>query len=104
MIAIGPEPIDLAAMIAELVATGPEAAGLWERHEVAILQHEYLTRIGHPDHGIIPAQMIFMPFSPRLWQYTLVLPPGIKPPHPGPEPPQRTPLKHPLSRAGCSAG
>ena len=78
-----------------LVATGPEAAGLWERHEVAIPQHEYPTRIRHPGHGIIPAHMIFMPFNPRLWHYTMVLPPGIKPPHPPPEPPQRTSLRHP---------
>jgi transcriptional regulator with XRE-family HTH domain len=85
-----------AELVARLGATGPEAAGLWERHEVAIQPHEYPTRIRHPDHGIIPVQMVFMPFSPRLWQYTLVLPPGIKPPHPAPEPVSADSIKHPL--------
>jgi transcriptional regulator with XRE-family HTH domain len=71
-----------AELVSRLLATGAEAAGLWERHEVALPPREYPAKIRHPDHGIIPAQAVFVPVSPRLWLYTMVLPAGITPPCP----------------------
>jgi transcriptional regulator with XRE-family HTH domain len=69
-----------ADLIARLVATGDEAAGLWERHEVEFPPHEYPVRVRHPAHGIIDADVVMMPVYPRLWLCTMVLPAGIKPP------------------------
>jgi transcriptional regulator with XRE-family HTH domain len=66
--------------IARLTASSPEAAALWARHEVAFPPHEYTVRVRHAAGGIIDAHVLFVPFSPRLWTYTMVLPPGVQPP------------------------
>ena len=69
-----------ADLVARLLATGPEAAGLWERHEVEIPPREYPVRVRHPARGIIRADVALMPVYPRLWLYVMVLPDGIEPP------------------------
>jgi transcriptional regulator with XRE-family HTH domain len=69
-----------ADLVARLLATGPEAAGLWERHEVEIAPREYPVRVRHPAHGIIRADVALMPVYPRLWFYVMVLPDGIESP------------------------
>jgi len=69
-----------ANLVSRLLATGPEAADLWERHEVEIPPHEYPVRVRHPAHGIINADVALMPIYPRLWLYTMILPNGIEPP------------------------
>jgi transcriptional regulator with XRE-family HTH domain len=66
-------------LIARLTVSSPEAASLWERHEVAFPPHEYPVRLRHPDHEIIDAHVLFAPVNPRLWTYTMILPPGIQP-------------------------
>lgn len=67
-------------LVARLTASSPEAADLWARHEVAFPPHEYPVRVRHPDLGIINGHVLFVPVNPRLWTYTMVLPPGIQPP------------------------
>jgi transcriptional regulator with XRE-family HTH domain len=67
-------------LIERLTATSPEAALLWAQHEVAFPPHEYPVRLRHPDHGIIDAHVLFAPVNPRLWTYTMILPPGIQSP------------------------
>jgi hypothetical protein len=67
-------------LIARLTASSPEAARLWARHEVVFPPHEYLVRLRHPGYGIIGAHVLFVPVSPRLWMYVMVLPPGVQPP------------------------
>jgi transcriptional regulator with XRE-family HTH domain len=69
-----------AHLVARLTAGSPEAAALWARHEVAFPPHEYPVRVRHAAHGIIDSHVLFVPVSPRLWAYTMVLPPGIQPP------------------------
>lgn len=69
-----------AGLVTRLTQTGTEAAELWARHEVTFPPHEYPTRVRHPDHGIVEAHVAFMPIHPRLWLYTMILPPGISPP------------------------
>lgn len=69
-----------ADLISRLLATGDEAAELWERHEVEFSPREYLVRLRHPAHGIIKADVALMPVYPRLWLYTMVLPTDIEPP------------------------
>jgi transcriptional regulator with XRE-family HTH domain len=66
--------------VARLTASSAEAAQVWARHEVAFPPHEYPVRVRHASHGIIDAHVLFVPVSPRLWTYTMVLPAGIKPP------------------------
>jgi transcriptional regulator with XRE-family HTH domain len=66
--------------ITRLTAASTEAAALWARHEVAFPPHEYPVRVRHAAVGIIDAHVLFVPFSPRLWTYTMVLPPGVQPP------------------------
>lgn len=69
-----------AHLVGRLTASSPEAAALWARHEVAFPPHEWLIRIRHAGDGIIDAHVLFLPVTPRLWTYTLVLPNGIQPP------------------------
>jgi MmyB-like transcription regulator ligand binding domain/Helix-turn-helix domain len=69
-----------ADLVSRLLATGDEAAELWERHEVEFPPHEYPVRLRHPAHGIIKADVAMMPVYPRLWLYAMVLPAGIEPP------------------------
>lgn len=69
-----------ADLVSRLLATGAEAAELWERHEVEIPPHEYSVRVRHAAHGFITADVALMPIYPRLWLYTMVLPSGIEPP------------------------
>jgi hypothetical protein len=71
-----------ADLISRLLATGHEAADLWDRHEVEIPPHEYPVRLRHPAHGIIKADVAMMPIYPRLWLYTMILPDGVEPPQP----------------------
>ena len=71
-----------ADLVARLLAAGPEAAELWERHEVEIPPHEYSVRMRHADHGIVKADVALMPIYPRLWLYTMMLPKDIEPPPP----------------------
>jgi transcriptional regulator with XRE-family HTH domain len=87
-----------ADLVSRLLATGDEAARLWERHEVAIPPHEYPVRLRHAAHGIIKADVTLMPVYPRLWLYTMVLPKGIEPP--------ATPhsLSGPGKVRGCAVG
>ncbi len=66
-------------IIDRLTAGSPEAADLWRRHEVAFAPHEYPVRL-RADCGIIDAHVLFTPLSPRLWSFTMVLPPGIRSP------------------------
>jgi hypothetical protein len=69
-----------AGLVSRLLATGPEAAELWERHDVEIPPHEYTVRIRHAGAGLVNAGVALMPIYPRLWLYTMVLPEGIEPP------------------------
>jgi hypothetical protein len=69
-----------AQLIARLTAGSREAAALWARHEVAFPAHEYPVRVRHAGHGIIDAQVLLVPVSPRLWTYTMILLHGIRPP------------------------
>jgi hypothetical protein len=66
--------------VARLTGSSPEAAELWARHEVAFPPHEYPVRVRHAVHGTVDAHVLFVPVSPRIWMYTMVLPPGIRPP------------------------
>jgi transcriptional regulator with XRE-family HTH domain len=70
-----------ARIVARLTATSREAAALWARHEVTFPPHEYPVRVRHTIHGIIEGHVLFVPVSPQLWTYTMVLPPGIQPPY-----------------------
>jgi transcriptional regulator with XRE-family HTH domain len=67
------------SIISRLTARSPEAADLWARHEVAFAPHEEVVRL-RADCGIVDAHVLFTPLSPRLWSFTMVLPPGIRPP------------------------
>jgi transcriptional regulator with XRE-family HTH domain len=67
------------SIIARLTAASPEAADLWARHEVAFAPHEHPVRL-RADRGIVDAHVLFTPFSPRLWSFTMVLPPSIRVP------------------------
>jgi hypothetical protein len=69
-----------AQFVARLTASSPEAAELWARHEVAFPPHEYPVRVRHGACGIIDAHVLFVPVSPRLWTYTMILPSGSPPP------------------------
>jgi len=66
-------------IISRLTARSPEAADLWARHEVAFAPHEDVVRL-RADRGMIDAHVLFTPLSPRLWSFTMVLPPGVRPP------------------------
>ncbi len=69
-----------AHLVARLTTGSPEAAALWARHEVAFPPHEYPVRIRHSVYGIVDGHVLFVPVSPQLWTYIMVLPPGIEPP------------------------
>ena len=69
-----------AQLISRLTTGSPEAAALWARHEVAFPSHEYPLRLRHPGLGTIDGHVLFVPVNPRLWTYTMVLPPGVQPP------------------------
>jgi hypothetical protein len=62
------------SIIGRLTARSPEAANLWRRHEVAFAPHEYPVRL-RADGGIIDAHVLFTPLNPRLWSFTMILPP-----------------------------
>jgi transcriptional regulator with XRE-family HTH domain len=64
-------------LIARLTASSAEAAALRELHEVAFPPHEYPLTLRHPAHGPVDAHVLFVPVNPRLWSYTMVLPPGF---------------------------
>jgi hypothetical protein len=67
----------------ELVArllTIPEAARMWQQHEVVIPPHEYPVRMRHPQAGILDAHVVLTPLHPELWLYIMRLPPGTVPP------------------------
>jgi len=66
-------------IIDRLTAGSPEAAELWARHEVAFAPHEYAARL-RADGGIVNAHVLFTPLSPRLWSFTMILPPSIRVP------------------------
>jgi hypothetical protein len=68
------------SLIERLTVSSPEAAALWARHEVAFPPHSYPIRVRHPALGIVDAHVLFVPVSPLVWLYTMVLPPGIQPP------------------------
>ena len=68
-----------AGLVTRLTQTSAEAARLWAGHEVAFPPHQYPVRI-RTDHGIAVAGVTFSPVNPRLWLYTMVLPPGVSPP------------------------
>ncbi len=68
-----------AGLVSRLLATGDEAAELWERHEVEIPPHEYPIKV-RAARGIIKADIALTPVYPRLWLYAMVLPEGIEPP------------------------
>jgi transcriptional regulator with XRE-family HTH domain len=68
------------SLVTRLTASSPEAADLWSRHEVAFPPHEYPVRVRHADHGLVDGHVLFVPVSPRLWTYTMILPPGTQPP------------------------
>jgi hypothetical protein len=69
-----------ARLVDRITASSPEAADIWARHEVAFPPHEYPVRVRHPDLGIIGGHVLFVPVSPQLWTFTMVLPPGTRPP------------------------
>jgi MmyB-like transcription regulator ligand binding domain/Helix-turn-helix domain len=73
-----------ARLVARLTACSAEAAALWARHEVAFPPHEYPVRLRHGGHGILDGHVLFVPVSPRLWTYTMILPPGARPPSSAP--------------------
>jgi len=66
-------------IVDRLTAGSAETANLWRQHEVAFAPHEYSIRL-RADRGIVEAHVLFAPLSPRLWSFTMVLPPGILPP------------------------
>jgi len=39
--------------------------------------HEYAVRL-RANRGIVDAHVLFTPLSPRLWSFTMVLPPDIR--------------------------
>jgi hypothetical protein len=67
-------------LVTRLTADSAEAAELWARHEVAFPPHEYPVRVRHAGGGTIEAHVLFVPVNPRLWIYTMIVPPGIRPP------------------------
>jgi transcriptional regulator with XRE-family HTH domain len=71
---------EFARLVTRLTGSSGEAAALWARHEIVFPPHEYTVRIRHPDRGIIDTHVVFVPIRPRLWLYTMVLPPGLQPP------------------------
>jgi hypothetical protein len=87
-----------AQFVTRLTASSPEAAEVWARHEVAFPPHEYPVRVRHAVRGIIDAHVLFVPVSPQLWTYTMILPPGIQPP-----PPLRTGRSGGLLNVGAPA-
>lgn len=66
--------------VRRLTSSSAEAAALWAAHEVAFPPHEYPVRVRDPGRGIFEAHVVFVPISPRLWLYTVVLPDGLRPP------------------------
>jgi transcriptional regulator with XRE-family HTH domain len=68
------------SLVTRLTADSPEAARLWGKHEIAFPPHEYPVRVRHAGGGTVEAHVIFVPVNPRLWTYTMVVPPGIRPP------------------------
>jgi transcriptional regulator with XRE-family HTH domain len=66
-------------IVARLTAGSEEAADLWARHEVAFPAHEYPCRV-RTSAGTADAHVIFTPITPRLWMYTMIVPPGTRPP------------------------
>ena len=67
-----------ADLITRLIASSPEAAALWKRHEVAFPAHEYSLRLRHASRGIIGADVLRLPVSPQLWMHTMILPPDTQ--------------------------
>jgi transcriptional regulator with XRE-family HTH domain len=65
-------------IIDRLTAGSPDAADLWARHEVAFAPHEYSVRL-RTECGTVDTHVVFTPLSPRLWSFTMVLPPGVRP-------------------------
>ena len=67
-------------LVTRLTAGSAEAADLWALHEVAFPTHEYAARIRDADGGTVEAHVLFLPVRPRLWMYTMIVPPGVRPP------------------------
>ena len=68
------------SLVTRLTADSAEAARLWARHEIAFPPHEYPVRVRCAGGGTVGAHVVFVPVNPRLWTYTMVVPPGIRPP------------------------
>jgi transcriptional regulator with XRE-family HTH domain len=66
-------------LVTRLTGINDEAAALWALHELVIPPHEYPVRVRHPDHGLIDTGVICVPVRPRLWLYSMVVPPGVEP-------------------------
>ena len=65
------------SLVTRLTADSAEAARLWAKHEIAFLPHEYPVRVRCAGGGTVEAHVIFVPVNPRLWTYTMVIPPGF---------------------------
>jgi transcriptional regulator with XRE-family HTH domain len=62
--------------VERLLQGSPAAAELWSRRELAFPPHLYPVRIRHPSTGgIVRANVLFTPVTPRVWTYTIILPP-----------------------------
>jgi transcriptional regulator with XRE-family HTH domain len=66
--------------VERLLQGSPAAAELWSRRELAFPPHLYPVRIRHPGTvGIVRANVLFTPVTPRVWTYTMIMPPHAAP-------------------------
>jgi transcriptional regulator with XRE-family HTH domain len=66
--------------VEKLLQGSPVAAELWAKRELAFPPHLYPVRIRHPGTaGIVTANVLFVPVTPRVWTYTMIVPPATAP-------------------------
>lgn len=67
-------------LVAQVTGSSAEAAELWDRHEIAFPQREIPVKVCLAGSGVIEADVVLVPVSPRVWLFTVVLPPVLRPP------------------------
>jgi transcriptional regulator with XRE-family HTH domain len=66
--------------VIDCLTSRPGASELWDLHEVGFAPRNQACRLAGPDGQEMAAQMFLIPVSPDRWLWSLVLPPGARPP------------------------
>ena len=69
-------------IVERLLKSSPSAAQLWSKGELAFSPHLYPVTIRHSGLGLVRANVLFTPVTPRMWTWTMILPRAAQPASP----------------------